>query len=83
MVAYLKAGPQVRTYSDYLRAAREAKKEDSIELSRSPRAPAADDYTKVRATSFFSLEEIEGQPAIPKETHCMPGTIGGRECQRQ
>ena len=33
MVAYLKAGLQVRMYSDYLRAAREAKKEDSIELS--------------------------------------------------
>ena len=32
MVAYLKVGPQVRTYSDYLRAAREAEKEDSIEL---------------------------------------------------
>ena len=32
MVAYLKAGPPVRTYSDYLRAAREAEKEDSIEL---------------------------------------------------
>ena len=32
MVAYLKAAPQVRTYSDYLRAAREAEKEDSIEL---------------------------------------------------
>ena len=28
MVAYLKAGPQVRTYADYLRAAREADKED-------------------------------------------------------
>ena len=32
MVAYLKAGLQMRTYSDYLRAAREAEKEDSIEL---------------------------------------------------
>ena len=31
-VAYLKAGPQVRMYSDYLRATREAEKEDSIEL---------------------------------------------------
>ena len=30
MVAYLKVGSQVRTYSDYLRATREAKKEDSI-----------------------------------------------------
>ena len=32
MIAYLKAGPQVRTISDYLRATREAEKEDSIEL---------------------------------------------------
>ena len=37
MVAYLKAGPQVRMYSDYLRAAREAEKEDSIELPQGPR----------------------------------------------
>ena len=33
MVAYLKAGPQVRTYSDYLRSTREAEKEDLLELS--------------------------------------------------
>ena len=32
MVAYLKMGLQVRTYSDYLRATQEAEKEDSIEL---------------------------------------------------
>ena len=37
MVAYLKVGPQVRTYSDYLRATRKAEKEDSIELSWSPK----------------------------------------------
>ena len=36
MVAYLKAGPKVRTYSDYLRAAREAEKEDSIGLPQGP-----------------------------------------------
>ena len=36
MVAYLKAGLQVRTYSDYLRAAQEAQKEDSIELPHGP-----------------------------------------------
>ena len=30
MVAYLKAGPQVKTYLDYLKAAREAEKEDLI-----------------------------------------------------
>ena len=33
-MAYLKAGPQVRTYSDYLRDTREAEKEDLIELSQ-------------------------------------------------
>ena len=32
MVAYLKVGLQVRTYSDYLRATHEAEKEDSIQL---------------------------------------------------
>ena len=42
MVAYLKVGPQVRTYSDYLRATREAEKEDSIELPQSSRTQTAD-----------------------------------------
>ena len=37
MVAYLKVGSQVRTYSVYLRATREAQKEDSIELPHSSR----------------------------------------------
>ena len=41
MVAYLKAGPQVRTYSDYPRAAREAEKEDLIELPPSSRTQTA------------------------------------------
>ena len=35
MVAYLKASPQEKTYSDYLQATREAEKEDSMELSQS------------------------------------------------
>ena len=35
MVAYLKTNPQERTYSNYLQAAREAEKEDSMELSQS------------------------------------------------
>ena len=42
MVAYLKVGPQVRTYSDYLRVSREAEKEDSIELPQSSRTQTAD-----------------------------------------
>ena len=42
MAAYLKAGPQVRTYSDYLRAAREAEKEDLIKLPQSSRVQTVD-----------------------------------------
>ena len=41
MVAYLKVGPQVRTYSDYLRTAREAEKEDLIELPQNSRVQTA------------------------------------------
>ena len=67
MVAYLKAGPQVRTYSDYLRAAREAKKEDSIDLSRSLRPPVTDGPTRPRATSFFPLRKLKGSQLITKK----------------
>ena len=57
----------MRTYSDYLRAAREAEKEDSIELSWSPRAPAIDGPSKLRATSFFPLRKLKGsQPFMKK-----------------
>ena len=69
MVAYLKAGPQVTTYSDYLRATREAEKEDSIELSWSPRAPATHGPSKPRTTSFFPLRKLKGsQPFTKKPT---------------
>ena len=72
MVAYLKAGPQVRTYSDYLRDAREAKKEDSIKLSRSPRPPATNGPTRPRATSFFPLRKLKGsQPFTKKPAVCL------------
>ena len=72
MVAYLKAGPQVRTYSDYLRATREAEKEDSIELSWRPRAPATDGPSKPRATSFFPLRKLNGgQPFTKKPAICL------------
>ena len=69
MVAYLKMGPQVRMYSDYLRATREAKKEDSIELSQSSRVQAADGPSKPRTTSFFPLRKLKGnQPLLNKPT---------------
>ena len=67
MVTYLKAGPQVRPYSDYLRATREAEKEDSIELSQSPRVPATDGPSKPRATSFFPLRKLKGSQLFMKK----------------
>ena len=67
MVAYLKAGPQVRTYSDSLRATREAEKEDTIEFSQNPRVPATDGPSKPRATTFFPLRKLKGnQPYMKK-----------------
>ena len=67
MVAYLKVGPQVRMYSDYLRATREAKKEDSIELSRSSRSQQTDGPSKPRTTSFFPLRKLKGSQPFPKK----------------
>ena len=72
MVAYLKVGPQVRTYSDYLRATREAEKEDSIELSQSSRIQAVNGPSKPRTTSFFPLRKLKGnQPLSKKPTICL------------
>ena len=67
MMAYLKAGPQVRTYSDYLRAAREAEKEDLIKLSRSSRSQSRDGPSKPRTTSFFPLRKLKGIQPFPKK----------------
>ena len=67
MVAYLKVGPQVRTYSDYLRAAREAEKEDSIKLSRSSRSQTTDGPSKPRTTSFFPLRKLKGSQLFHKK----------------
>ena len=72
MVAYLKVGPQVRTYSDYLRVTREAEKEDSIELSQSSRTQVADSPSKLRTTSFFPLRKLKAnQPLSKKPTICL------------
>ena len=64
---YLKVGPQVRTYSDYLRATREAEKEDLIELSQSSRTQATDSPSKPRTTSFFPLRKLKGSQPFPKK----------------
>ena len=66
MVAYWKAGLWVRTYSDYLRATHEAKKEDSIELPQGPRAQTTDNPPKPRTTSFFPLRKLKGNQALLK-----------------
>ena len=72
MVAYLKVGPQVRTYSNYLRATREAKKEDTLELSRSSRTQPANGPSKSRTTSFFPLRKLKGnQPLSKKPAVCL------------
>ena len=67
MVAYLKAGPQVRTYLNYLRATREAEKEDSIELSQTSRTKTTDSPSKPRTTSFFPLRKLKGSQPFPKK----------------
>ena len=67
MVAYLKAGLQVRTYSNYVRATWEAEKEDSIELLWGFGLQTADDSSKPRTTSFFPLRKLKGnQPPSRK-----------------
>ena len=67
MVAYLKVGPHVRTYSDYLRATREAEKEDLIELPQSSGIQAADSPSKPRITSFFPLRKLKGNQPLSKQ----------------
>ena len=66
MVAYLKAGPQVWTYSDYLKAPWEAEKDDSMELPRGPIAQTTDNAPKLWATSFFPLQKLRNNCPIPK-----------------
>ena len=66
-MAYIKVGPQVRTYSDYLRAAREAKKVDSIKLSWSSRTQTTDGLSKPRTTSFFPLRKLKDNQPFSKK----------------
>ena len=66
MVAYLKVGPQVRTYSDYLRATQKAVKEDSIEFPQGPRAQTTDNPPQPRTTSFFPLRKLKGNQPLLK-----------------
>ena len=49
-MAYLKATLQEKTYSDYLWAAREVEKEESMELSQNPWGQAIDNTAKPKTT---------------------------------
>ena len=66
MVAYLKASLHEKTYSDYLRAVREAEKEESMELSWNPQSQVIDNTTKPKTTSFFPLQKLKGNQPVPK-----------------
>ena len=66
MVAFLKASPYEKTYSDYLQAAREAEKEDSMDPSQGPQDHTANSSTKLRATSFFPLQKLKGNQLVAK-----------------
>ena len=68
-MAYLKASPQGKTYSDYLWAVREAKKEDSMEPSQNQ---TGDKTAKPKVTSFFPLWKLKGtQPSVKTLAVCL------------
>ena len=66
MVAYLKASSHEKTYSDYLWAAREAEKEESMELSQNPQNQVIDNTAKPKTTSFFPLWKLKGNQPVSK-----------------
>ena len=66
MMAYLKASLHGKTYSSYLWAAKEAEKEDSMELSQSPQNQVIDNTAKPKTTSFFPLHKLKGNQPVPK-----------------
>ena len=74
MVAYLKASPHKKTYSDYLQAVREAEKEKSMELSQNPHSQAIDNTAKPKTTSFFPLQKLKGNQPVSKTAaiHLVP-----------
>ena len=79
MVAYLKASAHEKTYSDYLRAAREAGKEEAMQPSQNQ---ATDKPSKPKATSFFPLQKLKGtQPT--KITDHKGSACGGGGFQRR
>ena len=75
MMAYLKASLHKKTYSNCLWVAREAEKEDSMELSWSLWNQAIDNTAKPKTTSFFPLWKLQGNQPVPKMPPGLP-TLG-------
>ena len=69
MVAYLKASPQEKMYSNYLQAVGEAEKEDCMEPSKSH---TLHNTAKPKLTSFFPLWKLKGtQPMVKIPAICL------------
>ena len=66
MVAYLKASPHEKTYSNYLWAAREVEKEEPMDLSQNPQSKAIDNTAKPKTTSFFPWRKLKGNQPVSK-----------------
>ena len=72
MVAYLKASPHEKTYSDYLWALKEVEKEESMELSHNLCSEAIDSTVKPKMSSFFPLQKLKGNQLVSKmATMCL------------
>ena len=82
MVAYLKASLHKKTYSNYLWAAREVEKEDSMELSRNPQNEAIDNTAKPKTTSFFPLLKLKGNQLVPKMATVCLAHLEGESTKR-
>ena len=72
MLAYLKASLHETSCSDYLQAAREAEKEESMELSHNPCSQVIDNTAKQKTTNLFPLQKLKGnQPVSKMATVCL------------
>ena len=82
MVAYLKASTNEKTYSDYFCMAREAEKEEAMELLHNQ---MADNQNKPEAMSFFPLGKLKGNLPIKTAAvwvaHMEQDSADKEECQ--
>ena len=75
MLTYLKAGLQVRTYSDYLRTTQEAEKEDSIELPEAPEPKLLMVPLSQGLLGFFPQRKLKGNQPLLKKVCGVPWHI--------